>query len=99
MSVRAFVDGDAPAVAALLSAEEECRLVASATFGTYGGTANICGVVADQGRGLGTEILERGEAFAAAEGAKKILTGAPEPNTAARALFESRGVAFERAVA
>ena len=122
MSVRAFVDGDAPAVAALLSAEEErlygarpggltgddilmfrqwakeawvweeeWRLVASATFGTYGGTANICGVVADQGRGLGTEILERGEAFAAAEGAKKILTGAPEPNTAARALFESRG--------
>ena len=71
--------------------EEGGRLVASATYGMHGDAANTRGVVADKGRGLGTEILERGEAFARAEGAKKILTGAPEPDEAARALFESRG--------
>jgi len=120
MNPRPFVDDDAPAVAALISAEEERfygrpgrvtgadilmflqwakeawvweedgRLVASATYGMHGDAANTRGVVADKG-GLGTEILERGEAFATAEGAKKILTGAPEPDAAARALFESRG--------
>jgi len=121
MNVRSFVDEDAPAVAALMSAEEERlysrpgrvtgadilmflhwskeawvweedgRMVASATYGVHGDAADIRGVVADKGRGLGTEILERGEAFARAEATKKILAGAPEPDTAARALFESRG--------
>jgi len=122
MNVRPYVDDDAPAVAALISAEEERlygprpggvtgddirmflqwakeawiwedgdRVVASATFGVHGDAANIRGVVADKGRGIGTEILERGEAFARVQGASKILTGAPEPDTTARALFESRG--------
>lgn len=122
MNVRPFVADDAPAVAALMSAEEErlygrrpggltgadilmflqwakeawvwedgSRLAASATYGMHGDAANTRGVVADKGRGLGTEILERGEAFASEQGAKKILTGAPEPDAAARALFESRG--------
>ena len=121
MKPRPFVEDDAPAVAALISAEEERyygrpgrltgadilmflqwskeewvweedgRIVASATYGMHGEAANTRGVVADKGRGLGTEILERAEAFARAEGAKKILTGAPEPDVAARALFESRG--------
>jgi hypothetical protein len=71
--------------------EDGDRVVASATFGLYGDAANIRGVVADKGRGIGTEILERGEAFARELGAAKILSGAPEPDTAARALFESRG--------
>jgi mycothiol synthase len=71
--------------------EDGDRVVASATFGLHGDAANIRGVVAEKDRGIGTQILERGEAFAAAEGARKILTGAPEPNAAARALFESRG--------
>jgi len=121
MSVRPFVDDDAPVVAALISADEERlygrpgrltgadilmflqysketwiweeggRVVASASFGMHGDAANIRGVVGDKGRGLGTEIVERGEAFARAEGAKKIHTGAAEPDVAARALFESRG--------
>ena len=121
MKLRPWVDEDAPAVAALICAEEERfygrpgrvtgadilmflqqtkeawvweedgRMIASASYGMYGDAANTRGVVADKGRGLGTEILERGEAFARAEGAKKILTGAPEPDAAARALFESRG--------
>lgn len=121
MNVRPFTANDAPAVSALVSAEEERfygrpgrltaedvllflphskeawvweeegRLVATATFGVYGDAANIRGTVAARGRGLGTEILERGEAFAHAEGAEKILTGGPEPDAAARALFESRG--------
>jgi GNAT superfamily N-acetyltransferase len=71
--------------------EADGSIVASATYGMHGDAANTRGVVADKGRGMGTEILERGEAFARAEGAKKILTGAPEPDDAARALSESRG--------
>ena len=71
--------------------EEDGRLVASASYGVHGDAAHIRGVVADRGRGLGTEILERGEAFARSEEVQKILTGAAEPDAAARALFESRG--------
>jgi mycothiol synthase len=121
VNVRPFVDEDAPAVAALISGEEERfygrpgrvtagdilmylqyakeawvwedggRVAAGAMYGVQGESANLRGAVADKGRGLGTEILERGEAFARAEGAKKILAGAAEPDAAARALFESRG--------
>lgn len=121
MNVRPFVVDDAPAVAALISAEEELlydrpgrvtgadilmflqyskeawvweeegRLVASATYGVHGEAANVRGFVAAKGRGLGTEILERGEVFARAEGVEKILAGAAEPDAKARALFESRG--------
>jgi mycothiol synthase len=71
--------------------EADGRVVASASFGMHGDAANIRGVVGDKGRGLGTEIVERGEAFARAEGATKIHAGAAEPDAAARALFESRG--------
>ena len=71
--------------------EEDGRIVASATYGVHGDAADIRGIVADKGRGLGAEIIDRGEAFARAEHAKKILLAAPEPDTAARALFESRG--------
>jgi mycothiol synthase len=71
--------------------EEDGRMVASASYGVHGDAANFRGIVADKGRGLGTEIVERGEAFARAEGMKKIHAGAPEPDAAARALFESRG--------
>jgi ribosomal protein S18 acetylase RimI-like enzyme len=93
MNVRALVDDDAAAVAALISAEEERvygrpgrltgadilmflqyaketwvweedgRLVASASYGVHGDAVEFRGVVADKGRGLGTEIVERGEAF------------------------------------
>ena len=121
MNVRAFVDDDAGAVAALIAAEEERfyghpgrltgadilmflqyakeawvweedgRMVASASYGVHGDAAEFRGVVADKGRGLGTEIVERGEAFARTEGARKIHAGAPEPDAAARALLESHG--------
>ena len=121
MNLRPFDESDAPAVAALINAEDERfygrpgritaadiimflqyskeawvweddgRLAASATYGMHGDAANTRGFVAVKGQGIGSEILERGEAFARAHGAKKILTGAPEPDAAARALFESRG--------
>lgn len=71
--------------------EDDGRLVASATFGIHGPVADVRGIVGERGRGIGTEILERGEAFAQAEGAEKIHTGAAEPNSDARALFEARG--------
>lgn len=71
--------------------EEDGRMVASASYGVHGDAAEFRGIVAEKGRGLGTEILERGEAFALAEGATKIRAGAPEPDAAARALFETRG--------
>jgi len=121
MNVRPFTDDDAPAVAALINADEDRfygrpgrltgadilmflqyskeawvweddgRLAASATYGVHGEAAHTRGIVAAKGRGLGSEILDRGEEFARKEGTKKILTGAPEPDAAARALFESRG--------
>jgi ribosomal protein S18 acetylase RimI-like enzyme len=121
MKIRPFVEDDAPAIAALISADEErlygrpgrltgedimmflpynkeawvweedSRIVASALFGVHGDAVNLRGFVAKKGCGLGTEIVERGEAFAQAEGVKKILTGAAEPDLQARALFESRG--------
>ena len=71
--------------------EEDGRIVASATYGVHGDAADIRGIVADKGRGLGAEIIDRGEAFGRTERAKKTLLAAPEPDTAARALFESRG--------
>ena len=71
--------------------EEDGRIIGSATFAMQGDGANIRGVVGEKGRGIGTAIIERGEAFARAEAAKKIFTGAAEPDGAARALFESRG--------
>jgi mycothiol synthase len=121
VNIRPFTEDDAPAIAALINAEEERfygrpgritgadilmflqyakeawvweedgRFVAGSLLGVHGDAANVRGFVADKGRGIGTEILERGEAYARTEGAKKILTGAAESNVEARALFESRG--------
>jgi mycothiol synthase len=71
--------------------EEDGRIAATAAFGVHGDAANVRGFVADKGRGIGAEILERGEAFARAEEVQKILAAAAEPDAAARALFESRG--------
>jgi mycothiol synthase len=71
--------------------EENGRTLGSATFSVQGDGAFIRGIVGEKGRGIGTAILDRGEEFARTEGATKILTGAAEPDSAARALFESRG--------
>jgi len=71
--------------------EDDGQIAASALFGVHGEAANLRGFVAKKGCGLGTEIVERGEAFARSEGVKKILTGAAEPDLQARALFESHG--------
>jgi ribosomal protein S18 acetylase RimI-like enzyme len=121
MNVRPFVEADAPAVAAIISASEELfygrpgritgadvlmfqqysketwvwedegRIVAAAQYGAHGDSANIRGFVAERGRGIGTETVERGEAFARSEGMTKILAGAAEPDTAARELLEGHG--------
>jgi len=94
MNIRPFVEDDAPAIAALISADEERfygrpgrltgedilmflpynkeawvweedgRVVASALFGVHGEAVNLRGFVAKKGCGLGTEIVDRGEAFA-----------------------------------
>jgi mycothiol synthase len=71
--------------------EEDGHIAATATFGVHGESGHIRGFVAAKGRGIGTEILDRGEAFARAEGVQKILAGAAEPDTAARELFERHG--------
>src|SRR4029079_14336190 len=71
--------------------EEDGRVVASASYGVYGDAGNVRGVVADKGRGIGTEINERGGGFGRAQGTKKILAAPPEPDPAARVLLESRG--------
>jgi ribosomal protein S18 acetylase RimI-like enzyme len=67
------------------------RLAAAATYGVHGDTAVIRGTVGAKGRGIGVEILERGEAFAHANGTAKIHAGAPEPDAAARTMLERRG--------
>lgn len=71
--------------------EEDGRIAASALFGVHGETAQTRGFVADKGRGLGTEILDRAEEFARTEGVSRIMTGTAELDAAARALFESKG--------
>ena len=71
--------------------EDDGRIAANATFGVHGGAAHIRGIVDAKGRGIGTEIVARGEAFAKAQGLAKVHAGFPEPDAAARALFESRG--------
>ena len=71
--------------------EEDGRVIAGAIYGIHGDTANINGFVAERDRGIGTQIVERGEAFALENGAAKIHAHAAEPNAAARGLFEARG--------
>jgi mycothiol synthase len=71
--------------------EDDGRIVAAATYGVHGDTGTIRGTVAAKGRGIGAEILERGEAFARANGTAKIHAGAPEPDAAARVMLEGRG--------
>ena len=71
--------------------EDDGRVVASAAFGVHGDAADVRGIVGERGRGIGTEILERYEAFARAASVEKIHAGAAEPNADARALFEGRG--------
>lgn len=71
--------------------EEDGRVVASASYGVHGDAAMVRGVVADKGRGLGTQIAVRGEEFARANGTAKIHAGFSEPDAAARRLFEARG--------
>jgi mycothiol synthase len=71
--------------------EDDGQLVAAATYGVHGDAATIRGTVAAKGRGLGAEILERGEVFAREHNTAKVHAGAPEPDAAARALLEGRG--------
>lgn len=71
--------------------EDEGQLLAAATYGVHGDAATIRGTVAAKGRGVGAEILDRGEAFARAHGTAKIHAVAPEPDVDARALLERRG--------
>jgi mycothiol synthase len=71
--------------------EDAGRIVAGAMYGVHGDAANIRGIVGEKGRGLGTQILERGEQFARDSAVVKIQTGASERDDAARTLFESRG--------
>ncbi|HZC30774.1 MAG TPA: GNAT family N-acetyltransferase [Gaiellaceae bacterium] len=71
--------------------EEDGRVIASAAYGVHGDAAQVRGIVGETGRGIGTQIVERGEEFARTNGVAKIHTGCAEPNTAARELFESRG--------
>lgn len=71
--------------------EEDGRVIASATYGIHGDAANIRGVVAKKGRGIGTQIVEGGEEYARTNGTARIHAGFAEPDVAARGLFESRG--------
>jgi mycothiol synthase len=71
--------------------EEDGRIVAASEYGVHGDSATIHGFVADKGRGIGTQIAQRGEEFARAHAMAKVHANFAEPDTAARRLFESRG--------
>lgn len=71
--------------------EEDGRVIASSTHSIHGNAANVRGVVGEKGRGIGAAIAARGEEFARANGVARIQAGFPEPDAAARRLFESRG--------
>lgn len=71
--------------------EDDGRVVGAAAYGIHGEVAHIRGVAAETGRGIGTQIVERGEEFARANGAVRVHGGFAEPNAVARELFESRG--------
>ena len=71
--------------------EEDGVLLAAGAFGVHGEVGAIVGVVAAKGRGLGTEIVERGEERARARVLPKVHGMTREPDGAVRRLFESRG--------
>lgn len=71
--------------------EDGDRLIAAGWAGIWGDTGTIAGVVADKGRGIGSAIVARAEAFLAAEDIAKLHAIAQEPDGEARRLFESRG--------
>ena len=71
--------------------EDDGLMVAAATYGLHGDIATVRGAVSAKDCGIGTDLLVRGEAFALENGSVKIHAGAPEPDAAARALFEGRG--------
>jgi mycothiol synthase len=71
--------------------EEDGRLIGAGFFGTQGDVGFIWGAVLERGRGIGTEIVERGEAAALAADVAKLHGAAQEPDAAGRALYESRG--------
>lgn len=74
--------------------EDEGRVVAAGWGGTLEGEAGeFAGVVAQgaKRRGLGTLLVERGEASATAKGARLVRTWVPSEDDAASALLGGRG--------
>lgn len=71
--------------------EDESGVLGAGWGGIWGEAGTIAGVVAAKGRGVGTEIVRRGEEGLRGAPIVKIHGVAPEPDEAARALFESRG--------
>jgi len=73
--------------------EDGGRVVAAGWGGLEGTTGEFAGIVAQgaKGRGLGTMLVERGEALAAQKGAGAVRTWAPPEDEAAAALLGARG--------
>ncbi len=71
--------------------EEDGSLLGAGWCALWGDTASIVGVAAVKGRGIGSESVRRGEAWARSRPAAKIHGIAPEPDAAARRLFEAHG--------
>ncbi|MHB8470780.1 MAG: GNAT family N-acetyltransferase [Gaiellaceae bacterium] len=71
--------------------EDGGRLLGAGWCTVWGDTGSLAGVAADKGRGIGSEIVRRGEERLRGESIVKIHGIAPEPDEAARRLFESNG--------
>ncbi len=73
--------------------EDDGRVVAAGWGGREGEAGEFAGVVAQgaKGRGLGSLLVERGEASAAEKGARLVRTWAPPEDAAAASLLGGRG--------
>ena len=73
--------------------EDEGRVVAIGWGGREGEAGEFAGIVAQgaKGRGLGSRLVERGEASAAAKGARIVRTWVPPEDASAAALLGGRG--------
>jgi mycothiol synthase len=73
--------------------EQNGTPVATGWFQVYGDKGEFVGVVAQgaKGRGLGTDIAERGETRARERGVGRVQTVVPPEDTAGVALFRGRG--------
>jgi len=85
----AVSDGVVVGLVAVLAAEPFTEL--DDPPGTYGLVTDLAVLATHRGRGIGTALLERAEAFARGKGATELRIGVLAANVVARRLYADRG--------